>query len=254
MLYCEQFYKETSIHHYSILIVEDSEVFSKTLFKSLSQNTNYTIQQAYNFEEASEKLTKKYDFIILDLHLPDSYGEELIDSIKKLSQAKIIVLTSESDIQVRETLFKKGIVDYLIKDKYFSVSMKAISHTIESLERNKANKILVIEDSLFMAKQLQKTLELRNYQVQIARTAKEGMNLLKKSNINTIILDMELPDKHGLDLLREIKDINELCHIPVIIVSSTNDPEIIRSSLKLGASDFIKKPFNIEEFVLKVDI
>ena len=257
MLYCEPINKDQvkSKILYNILIIEDSELFAKVLFKYLSQNERYQVELALNYEEADAKFREKeYDYIVLDLHLPDAYGEELVDAVMGHSTAKIIVLTSESDVQIRESLFKKGIVDYLVKDKYFTSSIKAITYNIESLEKNRFSTVLIIEDSMFMAKQLQKILTTRNYEVLIAQSAKEGLDLLDDNDINTIVLDMELPDKHGLDLLREMKDINAFCHIPVIVVSSTNDPEVVRDALKIGASDFIKKPFNTEELMLKVDL
>ena len=107
---------------------------------------------------------------------------------------------------------------------------------------------------MFMCKQIQKILGVRNYNSSLSLTAKDGFDMLSSQKINLIILDMELPDKHGLELLNEIKEKDEFCHIPVIILSGNNDPELIRDSLKSGASDFITKPFNIEEFTLKVDL
>lgn len=225
MLYCKPLnsddFRQKTTHHYNILLIEDSEVFAKVLLKNLSKHSDYHVELALSYEEAEKKFEQnEYDYIILDLHLPDAYGEDLVDAVMQHSKAKIIVLTSEADFYVRESLFKKGIIDYLIKDKHFASSIKAIHYNIESMEKNRHNTILVIEDSMFMAKQVQKILQTRNYNVLIANNAADGLDLVKNSNINTIIMDMELPDKHGVDLLREIKDIDEICHIPVIVVLS----------------------------------
>ncbi|MBL0708753.1 MAG: PAS domain S-box protein, partial [Sulfurimonas sp.] len=83
---------------------------------------------------------------------------------------------------------------------------------------------------------------------------KDGLEKVKTQKVNLIILDMELPDKHGLDILEELKEDDDFSHIPVIIISGNNDAEIVRNCFKYGASDFITKPFNIEEFSLKVNI
>jgi len=221
----------------------------------LSKYSAYSVEQAYTFKQANFLLQEKhYDFVILDLNLPDADGEELVIEIKKITEAKIIILTSEVDIQIRETLFKKGILDYLVKESDFSSIVKMIHFSIEATEKNRSDTVLVIDDSKFMCKQLESILKIRNYNVEIAWSTEAGLASLQSKNINTIVLDMELPDKHGLEFLRELKDIDEYCHIPVIIISGTNDPEVVRSALKTGASDFIKKPFNIEEFILKVDL
>ena len=256
MLYCNPIIDIDSLNkEYNILIVEDSEFMSKIIYNKLREYKHYKLQQAFSYMQALDKLeAQEYDFIILDLNLPDAYGEELLDGIKQHSKAKIIVLTSEVDIQIRETLFKKGILDYLIKDEDFSSSIKSIDNLIHNMEKNRLTSILVIDDSMFMCKQMESLLGLRNYQTNVALTAQEGFSILEKQGANLIILDMELPDMHGLKLLQQIKERDEYCHIPVIILSGSSDPEIVRKSLKLGASDFIKKPFHVEEFVLKVEL
>ncbi|WP_418641128.1 response regulator [Sulfurimonas sp. ST-27] len=256
MLYCDDIYHTIDEKvEYNILIVEDSEMFNKAISSELSKNKNFKSKQAYTLNDAQNLLQEDhFDFIILDLNLPDAFGEELVDAIKQISQAKLIILTAEVDVQIRETLFKKGILDYLVKDKTFSYSLKSIAKIIENVELNKKDTILVIDDSKFMCKQLETLLHVKNYNVLTALNAKEGLEILYSNSISTLILDMELPDKHGLELLQELKVTTEYCHLPVIILSASNDPEVVRSALKLGASDFIKKPFNIEEFTLKVDL
>jgi PAS domain S-box-containing protein len=241
--------------NYNILIVEDSPSINETIFLLLSDMKIYNLHQVLNFQEAKKSIQKNsYDFIILDLNLPDAYGEKLVSDIKKLTDAKIIVLTGEVDIELRESLFKKGILDYLVKENHLKTAVEAINYDIKSTQKNSNDTILIIDDSTFTCKQLKTILNVRNYNVIIAHTAKKSLEILHKQKINAIVLDMELPDKHGLELLHEIKHIDGICDIPVLILSGTNDPEVIRDALKTGASDFIKKPFNIEEFTLKVDL
>jgi len=254
MLYCEQISTE-DLQKYKILIIEDAEFINKAVRSVLGTKPYYQLDHVFTFQEAKEKLlANQYDFIILDLNLPDAFGENLVEDIKNLSSAKIIILTAEADKQIRETLFKSGVLDYIVKDKKFLKSITAIDKTIRRLSKNVQNNILLIDDSLFMCQQIQKILTVRNYNSFITLTAEDGMKQLQSNKINLIILDMELPDRHGLDLLNEIREKDEFCHIPVIILSGNNDPELIRECLKAGASDFIQKPFNIEEFTLKVDL
>ncbi len=253
MLYCENIKRSLTQKSHHFLVIEDSEFLNKTIVEALSKNKNYDIDWALDFHSAKELLEKNsYDFILLDLNLPDAYGEELVANVGLLSKAKIIILTAEEDVHMRETLFKSGILDYLVKDKNFSYSLKSIEHIVQNVEKNSGCTILVIDDSRFMCKYLQNILNVHNYNVITALNAQEGLEALQKHHINVVILDMELPDKHGLDFLREMKEEKEFCHIPVIVLSGTNNPEIVRSSLKAGASDFIKKPFNTEELTLKV--
>jgi PAS domain S-box-containing protein len=253
---CDQ-YTISNVKNYKILIVEDSKFLNKTIFDILSEKKHYSLAQAFDFQQASEFIQtseEPFDFIILDLNLPDAYGEELVNDIKNLTKAKLIILTAEADKQIRESLFKSGILDYIVKDNQLSKSIKSINITIEAIEKNTYSNVLLIDDSVFMCKQIEKILAIRNYTSITTLTAEEGLKQLSLHNINLIILDMELPDRHGLELLTEIKEQKQFCHIPVIILSGNNDPELVRDCLKSGASDFISKPFNIEEFTLKVDL
>ncbi len=254
MLYCNNDFEIDDSKKYKILVIEDSEFISKAVYTTL-KNLEYDVYKAFTYKEAEEKLkVSDFDYIVLDLNLPDSFGEELVENIKSLTNAKIIILTSEIDKQIRETLFKIGILDYLVKDKNFSSSIKSIDTIIKSIDKNRNSTVLVIDDSAFICRQVENILKIREYEVFSALNAKDGWNLLNTKDINLVILDMEMQDIHGLDLLRQIKDEDRFCHLPVIIISGSNSPELLRDSLKLGASDFIRKPFNIEEFTLKVDL
>ena len=255
MLYCKPFLEHQKRENHNILIIEDSLPICKALTFEFRKYENYSVSVAMTFAEAQEHLQEStFDVIILDLHLPDVYGEELVEEVQRLSDAKIIVVTSEMDIQIRESLFKKKILDYIVKDKTFSYTIKSIDPIIKSIEKNRNSTVLVIDDSRFMCRQLRTFLEVRNYQVITVLDAASGFEALQGHEINTIILDMELPDIHGLDFLRRLKAIEEFCHIPVVVLSGTNDPETVRQALKAGASDFVQKPFNVEEVMLKVDL
>jgi len=239
---------------YKILIIEDSKLVNKILEKQFTAY-GYICKISKTFLEAKQLLeTENFDFIVLDLNLPDAYGDKLVQNIRHITKAKIFVLTVEKDLELREALYKDGILDYLIKDKYFDSSVKSMHKTMQSISANHNTSILSIDDSRFMREQIKKVLGTRDYQVYSAENAKSGFEILATNNVNTIVLDMALPDRDGIDVLRELKKRDEYEHIPVIILSGSSNQEMVRECLKIGAFDFIRKPFNIEEFVLKIDM
>jgi len=247
-------YNAPSSQQYSILIIEESKTLSKKLITHLCKNETFRVEKSNSFNEASKKLKKRYDLIILDLDLSDAFGENLLDAVQQHSQAKIIVLSNKSDKRLRKSLLKKGVLDCFKKDKYLNSSIIKIASLIESLENNKNYTVLLIIDSLPLNEALIKILKTRNYQVKIARSTHKALSLLKSYNIHTIVLDLEVSNNHGLDLLQAIGDIEECSHIPTIIISATKNIDEIRSAINLGATDFIKKPDNIEEFFLKIEL
>ena len=238
----------------NILVIEDSKIINNIIKKELTK-LGFKISQAFTLKEAKENLEKKkFQLIILDLHLPDGEGSELIANIQSLTKTKVVVLTSSQDAELREELFQYGILDYIIKDKNLLYSITEIIKIIEHMQEKVQEQILIIDDSKFICKQVKTILEPRNYKVTSAYTAKTGLKKLHEKEFKLLILDMELPDLHGIDVLEFIRKDRRFLHLPILVLSGTSTPEIIRNVLKNGANDFLKKPFVFEEFILKVDL
>jgi DNA-binding response OmpR family regulator len=112
--------------------------------------------------------------------------------------------------------------------------------------------ILIVEDSKTFSDYLSEVISKENYSTSAAYTGKQGLELLKDGNFNLLLLDMELPDCSGIDIIKCIrKDYNQT-ELPVIFISATTDENKIIESLKYGANDFISKPFS--EITLKIKI
>lgn len=238
----------------NILVIEDSKTMNNIITKELS-SLGFDISQAYTLKDAQEFLTKKtYNLIILDLHLPDGEGSELIANIQCLTKTKVVVLTSTQDDELRDELFAYGILDYIIKDKNLLYSISEIVKIIQTVIIKQKDKILIIDDSNFICKQVKTVLEPRNYIVQKANSAKTGLEFLEKEDFDLLILDMQLPDMHGIKVLEKVRKQTRFINLPIVVLSGTSTPDIVRNCLKNGASDFLKKPFVFEEFILKIDL
>ena len=237
-----------------ILIIEDSKLFNNHLKKSLKSFTK-EITQVYSFKEAEEILRKEdFDYIFLDLILPDGEGEELVEALPKKIRNKTIVLTSDEDVEKREYLFKLGILEYFSKLNPINLIISDIKNLILNLENNKNYSILIVDDSSFIRKTLKTVLEPRKYKLFFAKNAKEAKDILEKKKIHLILLDIELPDKNGIEFLEEIKSQKKFLNLPVISISNNDNPILVARLLKHGAKDFIKKPFIAEYLILKCDL
>ena len=241
-----------------LLIVEDSKTYNNTLF-SLLRKPDYEIFQAYTLKEAEETLEENQDidFVLLDLLLPDGEGDDLIIKLSEQNKlkAKIIVLTGNQDIQRRNYLFEHGVVDYFSKDMPLKFLVKDIHNLIISLSNNKNKNILIVDDSSFVRKSIKNILEMKNYNISLARDGAEALDVLKENKqINLIFLDLEMPKFSGIQVLEKVKQDPLLKDIPVIILSSSEDRQKYARVIKHGAIDFIRKPFLTEEILLKTDL
>lgn len=238
---------------YHILIVEDSKSLNNVLynhFKNLSYECTgvETLQEAYNILENT-----KIDYIMLDINLPDGLGYELIKKYEH-SQTKIFVLTSEKDEQLRELSFQKGVIDYLIKDKNFFYRLDELTSIIEKIEKNQNSTILVVDDSIIIQRQLEEIFTNRKYQVKVTSEAEDILKIVETTPIDLILLDINLQENNGIEFLKKHKSlIIDKKQIPVMMISGHIEGATIRDSLKAGAIDVIRKPYVIEEMILKID-
>jgi len=108
-------------------------------------------------------------------------------------------------------------------------------------------RILVIEDEPDQLKLIRLRLEARGHQVLIAGKAKEGIELAAREHPDLILLDMILPDMHGLDAAIKLKQNPTTRSIPVIGVSAVGSPDFTKACLQEGLSAYIRKPYNPRE-------
>ncbi|RXJ85478.1 response regulator [Arcobacter cloacae] len=237
-----------------ILIVDDSKTINNLLTKEFN-NSNYKTYNAYNLKEA-RKIIKNtsIDYLILDINLPDGKGYDLFEDLENTS-IKTFILTSQKDEEKREFSFKKGIIDFIIKDNFLFQKIEQIIEMINKIEHNKNETILIIDDSFVIQQQLKDLFENRNYNVLLASNEKDALKIIQEEQPDLMILDVELKKANGIDFLQKNNEliISEL-KIPVIIISGTINITITRDSYKAGAVDVIKKPFVIEEMNLKIDL
>ncbi|PIS27812.1 MAG: DNA-binding response regulator [Candidatus Marinimicrobia bacterium CG08_land_8_20_14_0_20_45_22] len=108
--------------------------------------------------------------------------------------------------------------------------------------------VLIIDDDRGIGTILQEVLSAEGHDVTALISAEDGMSFLKVDEPDLILLDLQLPGMSGIEFLEKFQDKRD--QIPVIIITSSGDVQTAVRAMKLGASDYIKKPFNIEEIVL----
>ncbi|HOK57064.1 MAG TPA: response regulator [bacterium] len=111
-------------------------------------------------------------------------------------------------------------------------------------------RILIIEDNREITELIVNILTLNKFIVDYVFSGNEGIEKTKKENYHLVILDLQLPDIDGFKVLEEIKKNNE--NLPVIILTGFGTTENIVKAIKIGADDFIEKPFDINDFIEKV--
>jgi DNA-binding response OmpR family regulator len=113
------------------------------------------------------------------------------------------------------------------------------------------SKILIIEDDRKMSAALVSGVEAAGYEVVAASSAEEGFFLVHSLQPDLLLLDLTLPQRNGLDILRQIR--KEGLDVRVLILTSHNTIEDRVEGLKTGADDYLGKPFSFPELMARID-
>ena len=112
------------------------------------------------------------------------------------------------------------------------------------------NKILLVEDDQNFGDVLRSYLEMHDYDVTLAKDGQEGLIRYHKGDFDLCVFDVMMPKKDGFTLAREIREKDKVT--PIIFLTAKSMKEDILQGFKLGADDYITKPFNSEELLYRV--
>jgi DNA-binding response OmpR family regulator len=119
------------------------------------------------------------------------------------------------------------------------------------MKYSEKTRVLVIEDDSHIAEGLKLNLTFQGYDVMIAPDGISGLQQWKKWQPDLIVLDIMLPGIDGLSVLQNIRLEDE--RIPILILSAKSAPDDKIKGLHYGVDDYLSKPFNLEEFLLRVE-
>ena len=109
--------------------------------------------------------------------------------------------------------------------------------------------ILIVEDSPTQAERLRRLIQATGYSVRVAANGQLALAAIRERKPNLVLTDIVMPEMNGYDLCRAIKSDPTLRDIPVILVTSLNDPKDIIRGIECGADNFIRKPY-AEDYLL----
>lgn len=235
-----------------ILVVDDekdikefvSEFFEEIGYKVFSTTDPFKVMPLVEKE--------KPDVVLLDILMPELSGKDILKEIKtKNKDTKVIMVTMVDDPKVKEECLSLGADEYVKKPfttEYLeSVVMKKVS---EIIDFSKA-RILVVEDELETLEHIRKSLDLIvRGEITAVSNADEAIKKILEVNFDVVLLDIKLPGKSGLDVIKEVKKKKALPDI--IIVSGYDSNDIVKQLLKEGVVDYVPKPIDIKILYRKV--
>lgn len=121
------------------------------------------------------------------------------------------------------------------------------------MEANKREEVLVIDDQPIMLKLLEQILKDR-YEVVALENGKEALEWMYSGNIpDLVVADLNMPEIDGFEYIQRIRESGFFYDVPLIVLSGEESSAERIKCLKLGANDYLIKPFNPEELRLRID-
>jgi diguanylate cyclase (GGDEF)-like protein len=236
-----------------LLVVEDTRMFSRILKNRLEKN-GYHVTLAESLAIAREQVEKdpgRFFLAILDLNLPDAPQGEIVNYILG-HKIPSIVFTSQFSDDTREMMINKKVVDYVAKDDPSSIDY--VINLVSRLDMNRKTLVLIVDDSATARNMTRQLLQLQQYQVVEAANGVEALDILNQyPDIRIVLTDYMMPVMDGFELTKAIRQKYSRNEIAVIGISAHGGNNLSARFMKNGASDFITKPFLVEEFNCRVN-
>ncbi|MBT3308962.1 MAG: response regulator [Gammaproteobacteria bacterium] len=255
-----------------LLVVEDNEVERDAIIKLLS-GRDIECTGAGNGADAIQALSSnRYDAFILDLHLPDMDGYQVletmdedphiehiptivytgqdlsIDDERRLRRyaESIVLKTAESPARLLEetTIFLHRVQANLSEEK-----QKMIAEVNQHDDILKGQTVLLVDDDIRNTFALTSVLEMRGMEVITALNGEEGLELLEqhKAQIGLVLMDIMMPVMDGYEATRKLRENPDHAELPVIALTAKALKEDQELSIEAGASDYMSKPIDYDQ-------
>lgn len=233
-----------------ILIIEDTPTIARVQ-KHIAQKVGYEADIAGSLAEAKELISKhSYFCAVVDFILPDApTGEAVPCTIA--ADIPTIVMTGNLDETTRNIVEKHPIIDYITKEN--KQAYQYLEKQLARLPRNEQILVLVVDDSAATRHHICNLLTRHKYQTLEAVDGIDALKVLAENpSIAVIITDNEMPNMNGDELCVEIRRLYSNDEKAVIGISAYDTLHLSTRFLKSGADDYLRKPFNNEEFYCRL--
>ena len=240
----------TVVGRKTILVVEDEPDIVRLIRHQLETHGYGVITAALGEEALTKANAEQPDLITLDILLPDRDGFDVLQELKANPNTADIPVLILSIVQDEESGLRLGAVGYLTKP----IDEQRLINSVQTILDHKA-KVLIAEDDPDTAGLLTQMLEHYGFQTLHAVDGYEALAMARRERPGLILLDLRMPGMDGYEALVRLKRDEETCDIPIIAMSAhAPDYESAREKLlSLGATEFLSKPFTIDQLVAELE-
>jgi DNA-binding response OmpR family regulator len=243
----------------TILVIDDSMTVREELRRVLEQR-GYAVVTAESGEDGLKAAaTGRIGAMVVDESLPGISGGTVIRRIRLdvvLRNLPCLLITGNTEQEAELRAFNAGADAFVRKDAEVQVVLAKLAALLrQSTETTPIihgsstlapKRILAVDDSITFLHELSMALGREDYEVLLARSGGEALELAATQSIDCILLDLVMPDLDGQETCRRIKDLPSMRDIPIIIMTGRTDQDAMIESLACGADDYVTKTGDFE--------
>jgi two-component system chemotaxis response regulator CheY len=273
-----------------VLVVEAETLFRRLIKLRLDSAGGFEVSEAVSRTEMFDRLSEALpDVIVLGVKIADSGGLVLLRQLREHPVSKdipVVFCVDRVNHPAIEEALEAGAADFIARphmDKLLVNRILGAGHAASQVaapslvivgaepaplpDRTKQTpqpavsadsprqtaRILVVEDTPIMRRILVRALTKEpNFEIMEAETGADAMRIMGEQRLSLVLLDINLPDIGGLELLQQIKENPASAAIPVIMCTARRDREAIERAIALGATGYIAKPVEMRGMLQKV--
>jgi CheY-like chemotaxis protein len=256
-----------SIH--SLLLVDDEEANRLLLTRRLEQE-GYAVTGAENGRMALDLMrVEQFDLVLLDMNMPVMDGLATLNAIKSdpvLKETAVVMLTASKMREHVVHCLSLGAADYLIKP----VNPMELRLRVRRCLDNKAARVeptmrvaatdltgarvLIVDDEPLNLKLLERRLSQLGFTSVAATGGREALEIMGRESIDAVLLDVNMPDMDGMEVLRAIRVNEQWRFIPVLMLTADGQHETVERCHQLGANDYLIKPYQTHDLHLRLAV
>ena len=230
-----------------VFIVDDDPDFAEgvTLMLELA---GHEVTTARSGEEAVRMFgERQFDVTLMDIRMPGMNGHESLQALRRIRpDARVIMMTAYSV----EELIRQSLADGALGVLHKPIDSESLLRALR--DANPAGVILVADDDPDFSQAMESTLAEAGYQVRVAGSGPEAVDLALSGSFDVLLLDLRMPVLGGLEVYREL--LRQGCSLPTIVMTGyeVEEADSIEQLKELSAKTCLVKPFGSEELLRAV--
>jgi HAMP domain-containing protein/signal transduction histidine kinase/DNA-binding response OmpR family regulator len=260
-------------HVKRLLVVEDNALERDSIVELLAHSDLEITAVGTGGDALQTLMDRPFDCCVLDLHLPDMSGFELLDRIQAepvLADVPIVVftgkeLTAEEEVHLKTAAKSVVLKDVQSPERLFDETALFLHRVVADLPEAKqkllerlhgsnealcGRTVLIVDDDARNIFALATVLENQNMEVMTATNGRQAIELIQSTpELDVVLMDIMMPEMDGYETMREIRNEQKFRALPILALTAKAMKGDREKCLEAGASDYIAKPVNIEQLL-----